>query len=63
MDDDSVNFGSDAAGATPGSILAHPPLEGTPREGSSGKKDEVYTYLCRASSGRLMSYRRRCDDG
>jgi hypothetical protein len=30
MDDDSVNFGSDAAGATPGSnsILAQPPLQG-----------------------------------
>jgi SWI/SNF related-matrix-associated actin-dependent regulator of chromatin subfamily C len=30
MDDDSLNFGSDAAGATPGSnsILAQPPLQG-----------------------------------
>jgi hypothetical protein len=30
MDDDSVTFGSDAAGATPGSnsILAQPPLQG-----------------------------------
>lgn len=38
MDDESLNFGSDAAGATPGnnSILAQPPLqgEGTPQEGS-----------------------------
>jgi len=35
MDDDSLNFGSDAAGATPGSnsILAQPPL---PEETSSG---------------------------
>ena len=30
MDDDSLNFGSDTAGATPGSnsILAQPPLQG-----------------------------------
>jgi SWI/SNF related-matrix-associated actin-dependent regulator of chromatin subfamily C len=30
MDDDSMNFGSDGAGATPGSnsILAQPPLQG-----------------------------------
>jgi SWI/SNF related-matrix-associated actin-dependent regulator of chromatin subfamily C len=30
MDDDSLNFGSDAAGVTPGSnsILAQPPLQG-----------------------------------
>jgi len=36
MDDDSVNFGSDTAGATPGSILAQPPLQGedTPGEGA-----------------------------
>ncbi|EHL02942.1 putative SWI/SNF complex subunit SMARCC2 [Glarea lozoyensis 74030] len=44
MDDDSLNFGSDAAGATPGSnpILAQPPLQrdsASPsgREGSSGQ--------------------------
>jgi hypothetical protein len=44
MDDDSLNFGSDAAGATPGSnsILAQPPLQRdtaspTVREGSSGQ--------------------------
>jgi SWI/SNF related-matrix-associated actin-dependent regulator of chromatin subfamily C len=41
MDDDSINFGSDAAGATPGSnsILAQPPLpaDGTPgKEGAQG---------------------------
>jgi len=37
MDDDSVNFGSDTAGATPGSILAQPPLQGedTPGEGAA----------------------------
>jgi SWI/SNF related-matrix-associated actin-dependent regulator of chromatin subfamily C len=38
MDDDSLNFGSDAAGATPNSnsILAQPPLQGesTPQDGS-----------------------------
>ena len=45
MDDDSLNFGSDAAGATPGSnsILAQPPLQretASPsgREGSSGQR-------------------------
>lgn len=39
MDDDSLNYGSDGAGATPGSILGHPPLEGegTPREGGQGE--------------------------
>ncbi|EKD17778.1 uncharacterized protein L3040_002147 [Drepanopeziza brunnea f. sp. 'multigermtubi'] len=37
MEDDSVNFGSDAGGATPGSILAQPPLqrEDTPGEGAA----------------------------
>jgi SWI/SNF related-matrix-associated actin-dependent regulator of chromatin subfamily C len=42
MDDDSLNFGSDAAGATPGSnsILAQPPLQGedaSPEAGSSAQ--------------------------
>jgi SWI/SNF related-matrix-associated actin-dependent regulator of chromatin subfamily C len=41
MDDDSLTFGSDAAGATPGSysILAQPPLqgEGTPQETGQGE--------------------------
>jgi hypothetical protein len=47
MDDDSLNFGSDAAGATPGSILAQPPLqgEGTPGEGSSGHGDSTNPSL------------------
>jgi len=37
MDDESLNFGSDAAGATPGSnsILAQPPL---PAETASGEE-------------------------
>ncbi len=40
MDDDSLNFGSDAAGMTPGSnsILAQPPLpgeNGSPEEGAA----------------------------
>ncbi|KAF8857938.1 SWIRM-domain-containing protein [Acephala macrosclerotiorum] len=48
MDDDSLNFGSDGAGATPGSnsILAQPPLqgEGTPQEGSGqGEADVTMT--------------------
>jgi SWI/SNF related-matrix-associated actin-dependent regulator of chromatin subfamily C len=45
MDDDSLNFGSDAAGATPGSnsILAQPPLQGEDgspltQEGASGQE-------------------------
>ncbi|KAE8444487.1 hypothetical protein EG329_000471 [Mollisiaceae sp. DMI_Dod_QoI] len=45
MDDDSLNFGSDTAGATPGSnsILAQPPLqgEGTPQEGSGQGEADV----------------------
>jgi len=44
MDDDSLNFGSDAAGATPGSnsILAQPPLhEETSPSGLDG--DSVQT--------------------
>lgn len=42
MDDDSVTFGSDTAGATPGSILAQPPLQGedTPGEGA-GKGSQL----------------------
>ena len=36
MDDDSLNFGSDAAGGTPGSILAQPPLQG---DSPSGQED------------------------
>ncbi|TVY21698.1 SWI/SNF and RSC complexes subunit ssr2 [Lachnellula arida] len=48
MDDESLNFGSDAAGATPGSnsILAQPPLPaetGSGEEGSSG--GQVPEYL------------------
>lgn len=47
MDDDSMNFGSDAAGATPGSnsILAQPPLqeEASPsgQEGAHGGAQAV----------------------
>lgn len=48
MDDDSVNFGSDTAGATPGSnsILAQPPLQGedTPQE-SSGQGEGMNVRL------------------
>ena len=38
MDDESLNFGSDAAGATPGSnsILAQPPLQPEPVVGEEG---------------------------
>jgi SWI/SNF related-matrix-associated actin-dependent regulator of chromatin subfamily C len=39
MEDDSINFGSDTAGATPGSnsILAQPPL---PEEASPGQQGD-----------------------
>jgi SWI/SNF related-matrix-associated actin-dependent regulator of chromatin subfamily C len=41
MEEDSMNFGSDAAGATPGSnsILAQPPLpeEASPQQGESNQ--------------------------
>jgi SWI/SNF related-matrix-associated actin-dependent regulator of chromatin subfamily C len=43
MDDDSLTFGSDAAGATPGSnsILAQPPLQGeSPAQEGSGEVAE-----------------------
>jgi hypothetical protein len=36
MDDDSLIFGSDAAGGTPGSILAHPPLQEDSPSGQEG---------------------------
>jgi SWI/SNF related-matrix-associated actin-dependent regulator of chromatin subfamily C len=41
MDDDSLTFGSDAAGATPGSnsILAQPPLQG--EDGSPSAQEEA----------------------
>ncbi|TAQ91006.1 hypothetical protein B7494_g591 [Chlorociboria aeruginascens] len=44
MDDDSLNFGSPAASATPGSnsILAQPPLQGdSPSDGSANQATEV----------------------
>jgi SWI/SNF related-matrix-associated actin-dependent regulator of chromatin subfamily C len=52
MDDDSVNFGSDAAGATPGSILAQPPLqgEGTPGQDGGSGQGEQESMLCPAPS-------------
>jgi SWI/SNF related-matrix-associated actin-dependent regulator of chromatin subfamily C len=53
MDDDSLNFGSDAAGATPGSnsILAQPPLQGDTAspsvgEGSSGQGGAATECTC-----------------
>jgi SWI/SNF related-matrix-associated actin-dependent regulator of chromatin subfamily C len=39
MEDDSLNFGSDAAGGTPdaNSILAQPPLQGESPSGQEGQ--------------------------
>lgn len=50
MEDDSLNFGSDAAGATPGSnaILAQPPLQGE-ASGPEGEKPECMPSVIKSS--------------
>jgi hypothetical protein len=47
MDDDSLNFGSDGAGMTPGSnsILAQPPLEGEDGHQGEGTRTFVIYVL------------------
>ena len=50
MEEDSLNFGSDAAGGTPdaNSILAQPPLQGeSPQEGQGeGPAAEGMCHVC-----------------
>lgn len=48
MEDDSLNFGSDAAGATPGSndILAQPPLQGETTPSGSKSQEPECTFSC-----------------
>ena len=62
MEDDSLNFGSDAAGATPGSnsILAQPPLQGEspPAEGSGEGADGISPPSIHIITDLLTHYRR-----